>query len=176
MGDTMDNRITPMTITGVKVNYYFICKTKLWLFSHNIQMERESEDVSMGKLIHESRYSRVKKDIIIDNVISIDFLKKGDILEVHDIKKSKKMEEAHRWQLLYYLYYLHERGVEAVGVLNYPLLNKKEVIEPSEDDFKEMERIMDEIPRIVYGNVPAPVKRRLCRKCSYYEFCFGDEG
>lgn len=163
-----------MTITGVKVNYYFICKTKLWLFSHNIQMERESEDVSMGKLIHESRYRRSKKDLIIDNAISIDFLKKGDVLEVHDIKKSKKMEEAHKWQLLYYLYFLHNRGVKAVGVLNYPLLNKKEVIEPLKEDFNDIERVLEEIPRIVYGEVPLPVKRKLCNKCSYFEFCFGD--
>lgn len=166
----------PMTITGVKVNYYFICKTKLWLFSHNIQMERESEDVSMGKLVHESSYHRTKKDVIIDNAISIDFMKKGDVLEVHDIKKSKKMEEAHKWQLLYYLHFLHKRGVEAVGVLNYPLLNKKEVIEPSENDFEEIEKILEDIPHIVYGEVPPPVKRRICNKCSYFEFCFGDEG
>ena len=136
----------PMSITGVKINYYFICKTKLWLFSHNIQMERESEAVSMGKLIHESRYQRTKKDVIIDNTISIDFMKKGDVLEVHDIKKSKKMEEAHKWQLLYYLYFLHKRGVEAVGVINYPLLNKKEVIDPSENDFEEIEKILEDIP------------------------------
>ncbi len=25
-----------MRITGVKIAYYFICHTKLWLFSHNI--------------------------------------------------------------------------------------------------------------------------------------------
>ena len=163
-----------MTITGVKVNYYFICKTKLWLFSHNIQMEHESEDVLMGKLIHESRYKRTKKELIIDNAIAIDFVKKGDVLEVHDIKKSRKMEEAHKWQLLYYLYFLRDRGVEAVGVLNYPLLNKTERLEPSEADFEDMKRILEEIPQIVYGELPPPVRRKICNKCSYYEFCFSD--
>ena len=58
--------IKPMTITGVKVNYYCICKTKLWLFSHNIQMEKESEYVQMGKLIHESSYRREEKEVVID--------------------------------------------------------------------------------------------------------------
>jgi CRISPR-associated exonuclease, Cas4 family len=85
------------------------------------------------------------------------------------------MEDAHRYQLLYYLYYLHQRGVDAIGVLNYPLLNKKEIIEPKEKDFEEMEKIMDSIRLIVSGDMPLPVKRRLCKKCSYYEFCFGGE-
>jgi CRISPR-associated exonuclease Cas4 len=136
-------------------------------------MERESEDVAMGKLLHESRYKREKKDIIIDNAISIDFVKRGDVLEVHDIKKSRKMEDAHRYQLLYYLYYLHQRGVEATGVLNYPLLNKKEAIKPTEQDFEMVEDITHNIRDIVTGEMPKPLKRRLCKKCSYYEFCFG---
>ncbi len=169
----MQTTIKPMTITGVKVAYYFICHTKLWLFSHNIQMERESEDVLMGKLIHESRYRRMKKDVVIDNVMSIDFVKKGDIIEVHDIKKSRKMEEAHRWQLIYYLYYLYQKGVKAIGVLNYPLLNKKEIVKPTDDDFKNIEQIMKDIFTIVSGKMSPPIKRRLCRRCSYVEFCFG---
>ena len=43
-------------VTGTQINYYFICKTKLWLFSHHIQMEHENEDVQIGKLIHDTRY------------------------------------------------------------------------------------------------------------------------
>jgi len=164
-----------MNITGVKVNYYFICKTKLWLFSHNIQMEKENENVQLGKFIHESRYKRAQKDIIIDNTISIDFVKKGDILEVHDIKKSRKMKESHKWQLIYYLYYLYQRGVDAIGVLNYPLLNKKETIIPDKKDFENMKNIISNIKNIISGDIPSPVKRGICKKCSYFEFCFGGE-
>jgi CRISPR/Cas system-associated exonuclease Cas4 (RecB family) len=36
-------------ITGTKIAYYFLCKRKLWLFSHNITFEQESEDVKIGK-------------------------------------------------------------------------------------------------------------------------------
>lgn len=39
-------------------NYYQLCHTKLWLFSHNIQMEQESDIVALGKLTHEEHYSR----------------------------------------------------------------------------------------------------------------------
>lgn len=163
-----------MNITGGKVNYYFICKTKLWLFSHNIQMEKENKDVQMGKFIHESKYKNTKKEIIIDNTIAIDFIKKGNILEIHDIKKSKKMKEAHKWQLIYYLYYLYQRGVDAIGVLNYPLLNKKETIEPTKKDFDEMENIIQNIRNIISADMLPPIKRKICKKCSYFEFCFGD--
>lgn len=36
-----------LLFTGVQVNYYFVCKRKLWLFSHNIGMEKESEAVKI---------------------------------------------------------------------------------------------------------------------------------
>ena len=39
-------------LTGVEISYYFICKTKLWLFHHNIELEREHENVKIGKQIH----------------------------------------------------------------------------------------------------------------------------
>ena len=34
-----------LTYTGTQVNYYFICKRKLWYFSNNIEMESESNNV-----------------------------------------------------------------------------------------------------------------------------------
>ena len=97
-------------INGAQINYYFICKTKLWLFSHNIQMEQESDTVSLGKQLHESTYKR-DKDFLIDNLINIDFIRKKKNIEVHEVKKTQKMELSHEYQLLYYLYYLKkEKG------------------------------------------------------------------
>jgi len=139
-------------------------------------MEKENEYVQMGNLIHKFRYKRAKKDIIIDNTISFDFIKRGNLLEVHDIKKSRKMENAHRWQLIYYLYYLHKHGVEAIGVLDYPLLNKKEVVEPKIEDFEKIEEVVKKIKDIISNKMPSPIKRKICKKCSYSEFCFGGDG
>ena len=73
-------------INGTKINYYFICPTKLWFFSHNIQMEDNSENVKIGKQLHENSYQR-DKEYLIDNKISIDFIRKKEIVEVHEIKK-----------------------------------------------------------------------------------------
>ena len=79
----LSNSKKHLQVRGTEINYYFICKTKLWLFSHNIQMEQESESVSMGKQLHKKSYSREKKDFTIDNLISVDFLRRGETLELH---------------------------------------------------------------------------------------------
>ncbi|UGV41622.1 CRISPR-associated protein Cas4 [Methanococcoides orientis] len=169
--------LTPyVKITGVKINYYHICHTKLWLFSHNIVLEREDENVNIGKLLHEDRYSKNKKDITIDNTISIDFVKKrNDIIELHDIKKTKKMEDAHLRQMLYYIYYLKQRGIDAQGVMNYPLLNQTKEIVLTEDDEKKIENDIEHIEEIVTGRMPHPKRLRICSKCAYFEFCFCGE-
>ena len=78
-------------INGTQINYYFICKTKLWLFSHNIQLEHESENVKLGKLLHEDSFKR-EKDYLIDNLINVDFIKISDSIEIHEVKKTEKMD------------------------------------------------------------------------------------
>ncbi len=52
-------------INGTQINYYFICKTKLWLFSHNIQLEDEHENVKLGKFLHETSFKREKTFLLI---------------------------------------------------------------------------------------------------------------
>lgn len=163
-------------ITGVKINYYHICHTKLWLFSHNITFENEDDNVNIGKLLHEKYYSRDKKDITIDNTISIDFIKKKNgVLEVHEIKKTKKMEEAHLIQMNYYLYYLKKRGISAYGIMNYPLLNQTKKVELTLDDEKNIENDMINIEKIINGKMPPPKRIKICTKCAYFEFCFSGE-
>jgi len=158
-------------ITGVKVNYYHVCKTKLWLFSHNINLEKENDSVAIGKMLHEDRYKKNLKNVTIDG-ISIDFVKAGKKLEIHEVKKSKKMDAADRAQLLFYLYYLKKKGFEATGILNYPLLNKTEKIELSTEDEISTERDIEDIKRIVFGSIPFPERKKICLKCAYQEFCF----
>ena len=42
-----------MNITGTIVNYYFHCKRQCWLFANKINLEDNSEDVRLGKVLHE---------------------------------------------------------------------------------------------------------------------------
>ena len=104
--------------TGTQVAYFAICPTKLWLFSHHTTMEHESELVAIGKLLNEESFPGSNKDVIIDNKIAIDFIKHKNGVILHEIKKSAKLEEAHKIQLLYYIYYLKKcKGINNVNVV-----------------------------------------------------------
>lgn len=159
-------------VTGVMVYYYFICKRKLWFFSNNLNMESTSELVGIGKLVDETSYVRQRKNILIDESINIDFLKDWKI--VHEVKKSRKMDEASKWQLKYYMWVLKKKGVEIEkGVLDYPLLRKREEIFLSEDDEKKLEIIIEDIKEIISSRLPLDtLNKGVCKKCAYYEFCY----
>ena len=158
-----------MNITGTHIHYYFICKRKLWFFSRNITMESNSDIVSLGKLLHEESYKKNYKEILIDN-IKMDFI--NNSCEVHEIKKSMKMKEAHIYQLLYYLYTLKRKGIRAVGFIDYPLLKKREKVELTEEKEKEIECIVEEIRKIIKMLQPPSEKECTCnKKSAYYDLC-----
>lgn len=159
-------------ITGVMVYYYFVCKRKLWYFANDLNMEFNSELVGIGKLIDEKSYSREKKHILIDETINIDFLKDWKI--VHEVKKSKKMDEAAKWQLKYYIWVLRNKGVDIEkGILDYPLLRKREEIILDEKEQKELELVLQDIEKIVSLKLPpSTIDKKICKKCAYYELCY----
>jgi CRISPR-associated exonuclease Cas4 len=165
-----------MLIGGVKVNYFFLCKTKLWLFSHFITQEQESELVILGKIFENITFKEVRvKNILIDQKISIDFIKSKKGLILHDVKKSSKLSTAHLYQLLYYLWYLKTlKGINRLkGIINYPKEHKKvEVIFTSEKE-NEIKNILQQIQQITsLPQPPKPEKKKYCRKCAYFEFCW----
>ena len=162
-----------VNITGLHINYYFICKTKLWLFSHKISLELESEDVKLGLLIHENSFSR-NKSYLIDNIINIDFIKITDCVEIHEVKKTQKMEKSHEYQLLYYMYYLkNEKDIDNIkGFLDYPKNRKKKEIYLTKEKEEELIKIIEDINNIISNEMPKPQKSKICRKCAYFEFCF----
>ncbi len=160
-----------LKITGTEFNYYHICKRKLWLFSHGIQMEQESDNVLLGKLIHEHSYPRQKKEILIDGTIKIDFLDEG---VVHEVKKSDKMEDSHIGQILYYIYCLRQKGVDIrKGVINYPKQRRTTEVEFTDENEREIRETIDRIQEITALNQPPDIlNSRICKKCGYEEFCY----
>ena len=158
-------------ITGTQINYYFVCKRKLWLFSKNISMEQNSELVEIGSILHYTSYSRKRKEIQLEG-IKIDFFEKNRGI-IHEVKKSKSIENAHIWQLKYYLYYFKQLGINVTGEINYPLLRKIEKIELTEDDEMEIEEIMKKIHQIISLEIPPKKQnKKICKKCSYFELCY----
>ena len=85
-------------ISGIMVYYYFVCKRKLWLFNSDISMEDENELVQIGRFIDDSSYASERKHIMINDEINIDFIERSGV--IHEIKKSRKIEEASVWQLV----------------------------------------------------------------------------
>ena len=94
-----------MTITDTHFNYYQLCHRKLWLFANGINMEQESELVQLGKIIHETSYpQRVSRyeEVAIDG-IKVDYYDAKRKV-INEIKKSNKAEQAHEWQLKFYIF------------------------------------------------------------------------
>lgn len=159
-------------ITGVMVQYYNVCKRELWFFTRHLEQE-ESDYLDMGRLIHEESYSREKKDILIDGTISLDLMKRRGNVVVLEIKKSSKLEKPVRHQILYYLWYLKQKGINAKGEIVYPKEKKKEMIILSKEIEEDIPRILRNIREIVkLPNPPKPIRRPYCKKCSYYELCW----
>ncbi len=160
-------------ITGTKINYYFVCKRKLWLFANQIEMEQESDLVAQGKLIGETTYPEKRHELAIDGVMVIDFadLQSGVI---HEIKKSDKMEEAHLWQVKFYLWYLKTKGLDGLtGELDYPKLKRRVTVTLSEDDVQHLQTIMAEVEQIEQLPTPPPkLDKRFCKNCAYFELCW----
>jgi len=135
-------------------------------------MEETSDLVLLGKLLHERGYARRRKEVQVGR-IKIDFVGAG--CEIHEVKRSRKAEDAHLFQLLYYLYYLKRyAGVDGKGFLHYPLLKRTVNVELTDEQAGRLESVLEEIREILSRpSAPPPVKIRYCRRCSYSELCWG---
>ena len=158
-------------VTGIMIYYYFVCRRKLWLFHNDISMEDENELVQIGKFIDSNSYSSERKHIMINEEINIDFAESSGV--IHEIKKSRKIEDASVWQLKYYLYYLKQYGVENIKAkLDYPLMKQTVDISLEEDDEEKIRKILDDIKEIVQAeNMPDQLDSNICKKCAYFDLC-----
>jgi CRISPR-associated exonuclease Cas4 len=198
-----------LRFTGTQVNYYFVCKRKLWLFSHNIELESDSDLVHLGRLLHEHSYKRKFKEVQVDR-IKVDFLEQSSLKQetawappseeeeekeegldnlrithkatqissiiLHEVKRSKSMQDAHVFQLLYYIYYLKKNFNANIskGILHYPLLKTNVPVEITRDKGIQVENVILDIKRIIsMANPPEPVWLNYCKSCAYREMCWG---
>jgi len=167
-----------MRITGTHFNYYLICQRKLWLFANGITMENTSDLVYEGKLIHENSYPRHAekfREIEIDG-IKIDYYDPRNKV-IHEIKKSDRHEEAHEWQLKYYLYVLEQNGLEEItGVLEYPRLHRTQEVFLTTPDREVISEMIIEIGKIIQNEkCPGKMRKSRCKNCSYFDFCWSGE-
>ncbi|KHO32054.1 CRISPR-associated protein Cas4, partial [Clostridium tetani] len=138
-----------MKVNGTLVNYYFHCKRQCWLHGNRINLEDNSQDVKIGKAIHEVKKEKGKQtEISIDN-IKIDKITKDYLTEV---KKSDSDIEAAKWQLLLYLKVLKDKGIERKGKLEFIEKNKSKstiIIELDENNLSELEDVIKNIENLL---------------------------
>lgn len=162
-----------MKVNGTLINYYVHCKRQCWLHANKINLEDNSELVKIGKAIHEVKGEENKDtEISIDN-IKIDRITKEYLTE---IKKSDADVEASKWQLIYYLKVLKDKGIERKGRLEFVdkrKTNKTLILELNEEILVDLEKVVIEIETLILNEkIPGVVNKSGCKKCSYYEYCY----
>ena len=163
-----------MKINGTLINYYFHCKRQCYLHGNRLNLEDNSENVKIGKAIHEERSERGKNtEITIDN-IKLDKLTTEYLVEV---KKSDADVTAAIWQLMYYLKVLKSKGIERKGKLEFIEKNKSDkkifIIELDEENEIKLDKYVKEIEELISNDkIPEILNKGKCKKCAYYEYCY----
>ena len=164
------------------MNYYFHCKRQCYLLGNRLNLEDNSEQVKIGKALHEERAEGKKNtELSIEN-IRIDKLTKEYLVET---KKSDADVTAAKWQLLFYLSVLKSKGIIRKGKLEFIETKKKEkkternterkteIIELTEELEIELKNYEMKIEELLNGNkVPECIHKNTCKKCAYYEYCY----
>lgn len=163
-----------MRINGTLINYYFHCKRQCYLHGNRLNLEDNSEQVKIGKAIHEEKAEgKENAEIAIDN-IRLDKLTKEYLTEV---KKSDADVEASKWQLLYYLSVLKSKGIIRKGKLEFVEKNKKDkktiIVELTDETENELKVCIEEIVNLLNEKKPPEcINKNTCKKCAYYEYCY----
>lgn len=159
-------------LTGTVVNYYLHCKRQCWLFYNRLNMEDNSEDVHIGRVLHELKLGD-SQEASIEN-IRLDKITPEYVVEM---KKSDADVEAAKAQLMFYLLKLDGKGIVRKGKLECVEKNKQDkkvhIIELTEENKQKFEALCREIE--VFLSSPMPpfaVDEKKCKKCAYYEYCF----
>lgn len=158
-------------ITGTLIWYYFICKREVWLMSRELTPDQDFILLDIGKAIHEIYYARNRKELSFEG-IKLDVVKRKEKI-VFEIKTSSRFLQAAKFQLLYYLYRLEEKGVKMRGEIHIPKERKIIPVFLNEKNRKELLRVLLEVREIAkMESPPKPVKTPYCEKCAYKEFCW----
>lgn len=132
------------------------------------------KQVKIGKAIHEEKAAdKSNSEIAIDN-IRLDKLTKEYLTEV---KKSDADVEAAKWQLLYYLKVLKNKGIVRKGKLEFVEKNKSDkkvmILELTEELENELDGYVNEIQELIASDKPPEIlNSSKCKKCAYYEYCY----
>lgn len=170
------------------VGYYVLCPRKAWLSINGLWMEQESTTVALGRQIDEDSYEREHKEIRLaaESPSGIPLIGKVDWAGLdagvlHETKKSASAEEAHKWQLRFYLWLLTLNGVTGpegerfTGELNYPKQRRTEPVVLSDAHVERLQQIVQSLDELSRTRSPPPRREdsAFCRRCAFEELCYG---
>lgn len=167
-GDAVDN---PFRVTGVMMQYYYVCERELWFESRNVEIDRENASVARGTRVDESSYGERTQENLRLGMISLDLLEDDRVIEV---KPSTKLTEPARMQLSYYLWYLDRvLDVQREGVLAHPTERKREEVRLTTERQKKVESAIRGIHSVVTSDSPPKATEKpYCESCAYRDFCW----
>jgi len=160
-------------VNGTLINYFFHCRRQCYLHGNRMNLEDNSEQVKIGKALHDEKGEKDNAEIALEN-IRLDRLTEEYLTEM---KKSDADVEAAKWQLLFYLKVLKDKGIIRKGKLEFVENGKSErkilYFELTEEIEKELQEYIQEIEELLeQPEVPAILNKAGCKKCAYYEYCY----
>lgn len=180
--------LTTLRIGGMLIGYYRLCPRKAWLSLRGLWMEQESDAVAQGRLLDQAAYARADKHLELeaeapDGTPLVGKIDRANLREgvLYETKKGRSCEDAHRWQLRFYLWLLHRNGVHRAdgrpftGQLDYPLLRRSEPVLLMPDDETELAGTVRALRELAAQETPPPriAKRTFCAQCAFEELCYG---
>ena len=168
------------------VGYHAVCPRKAWYAMRGLAMEHESDAVRHGRLLDRTAYARRRRPDLVEAtapdgtplaacIDGVD-LRAGVL---HETKRGRAEEHAHRLQLRFYLWVLALAGVTRAdggplsGRLDYPALRRTEAVELG--DAGDVEEAVAAVAALGRRATPPPrhPRRSFCRRCAYEALCFG---
>lgn len=161
-------------VTGTLMNYYIHCKRQCYLAGNRLNLEDNSEQVKIGKALHEEKERKNKNAEIQIEYIKLDGLTKDYIIEY---KKSDADVEACRWQMILYLSELKKKGIIRKGKIEFfekkTKSTKTEIIELTDEMEEKLGIYVEEIEKLIQQEkIPETLNKSSCKKCAYFEYCY----
>jgi len=155
-----DAEFETLRTNGIKVNYWVVCKRKVWLYAKGLKRKPLSDGVTLGKLLPERAYSDLpRRELLIDDFITVDLIEHEN--KVLEVKHLQKLIEAARLQVACYLLYLRWLGAgELVGKLRFSKERCREEVRLRPELEAQVVEALRDIQRI--EQLPSPPELPLC--------------
>lgn len=166
-------------ITGTLVHYVKICPRKVWLMAHELGPDEDHPLLELGRFLGERAYPRERLRSVTLPGMVLDWVRvmpEGELL-VAEVKKSGRVLDAARLQLLFYLKSLREQGLQVRGEIRIIQQRRRIPVELDREGEQELKVALDEVRAIIRLSLPPPPRQiSHCRGCAYAEFCWADLG